>query len=130
MSDAGTRIVKCRRCGDDVEVPAFLVTTAYNWSVREFRRADELQRVPQSINPSELVACASCEQLEASERDRERAQENYTTEAYQRDVKAGSRNPAALAWLRERGFGLWLDRVLAEDDKPAQPRRPKKGSMP
>jgi hypothetical protein len=131
FDDDATKTVRCRRCGVDVEVPAFLVDTAHNWSRREFRRADEVQRVPHAISASELVACAACTQLEETERQRQRDQETYTTSAYQRDVKAGSRNPTALAWLRDHGYGLWLDRVLADDDKPqaqAQPRR-KKGSI-
>jgi hypothetical protein len=119
-------VVRCRRCKDDVTVPQFIVDTAREWMVREFRRADAglLNRVPETISNDDLVACERCTLLEAEEQRVEREREAYTTDVYRQTVKAGGRDPQALNWLREHGLGKWVDKMLEADSQPTPAKKP------
>lgn len=118
----GDATAVCGRCRRPFAIPAFIRAFALSWQRREMATAEREDRKPDTFSDADLGVCSECEPTVRLERAEREEMERRWTERYLADLRSNVRNPQNIQWLRDRGLGAEVDRIIAAIDNAAAER--------
>lgn len=116
-SNEPDRAVQCLRCKAMVNCPGFIIGAVKSWNRGEHAVATQQNRKAELISYSEMICCDRCAPIHREVIRAEYIDENNTTAIFLRELREGRYNPESLGWLRRKGYGAEVHRVISEEGR-------------